>query len=347
MGILISCSKCGSQFEAEKFDAGMTVKCPECGESVKNDVDNRKPCPRCGEQVMASAVYCKHCKSDIVAITEKVVDVVNEPVDRRNAEFVMGLLGGIFGIIGAFSALMFAGVGAAFKASGAEDIGSLSVAAIFLAIWGIIGAALSRSHGKLGGLFMLASAIGGVIAISMGYLLSGVLLGIAGVMSMRKQNQSDLKTRYALWIPITIVIFTIIFMIGVASKPTADIGKDTSGTQTENAAIVNTSDTTSQPSTETETAVVEEKPKLELLSHSYVNGEFSNSIDGTVRNNSAETIDYVEIVFNVYDENEAMLGTTMANITGLEAGATWKYSAMVTDDKVAKYKLAKLGDSAF
>ena len=76
----------------------------------------------------------------------------------------MGLLGGICGIVGGFLALTLGGLGAAFGAKEGNEIGSLGVAAILFSIWGIVGAVIVRRHGKLGGLFMTAAAVGGLIA---------------------------------------------------------------------------------------------------------------------------------------------------------------------------------------
>lgn len=41
---------------------------------------------------------------------------------KRTAEFVLGLIGGIFGIICAFVALLIGGMGAAFEADGANTV---------------------------------------------------------------------------------------------------------------------------------------------------------------------------------------------------------------------------------
>ncbi|EJQ43694.1 hypothetical protein IEQ_05022 [Bacillus cereus BAG6X1-2] len=41
---------------------------------------------------------------------------------KRTTEFVLGLIGGIFGIIFSFIALMIGGMGAAFEADGANTI---------------------------------------------------------------------------------------------------------------------------------------------------------------------------------------------------------------------------------
>ena len=103
---------------------------------------------------------------------------------KRSVEFVLGLIGGIFGFLGSTFALAIGGIGSAFGAKGASTISSLGWLAIVFSILGIVGASMVNGKPKLGGLFMLVSAIGGVISISFYYLLSFVLLLIAGLMGL-------------------------------------------------------------------------------------------------------------------------------------------------------------------
>lgn len=107
---------------------------------------------------------------------------------KRTTEFVLGLLGGIFGFFGAIFALFIGGIGGAFGASGASTIVGLGWAAILFSIFGIVGAVFVKSKTKLGGWLMLISAIGGVISISFAYLLSFILLLIAGLMALLKKD---------------------------------------------------------------------------------------------------------------------------------------------------------------
>lgn len=110
---------------------------------------------------------------------------------KRTTEFVLGLLGGIFGFIGAIIALFIGGVDAALSSSGDSEIIGLGWAAIFLSILGIVGAVLVKGKPRAGGSLMVISAVGGVYAISLFYLLPFVLLIIAGLMGFRK-NKSKL-----------------------------------------------------------------------------------------------------------------------------------------------------------
>lgn len=108
---------------------------------------------------------------------------------KRTAEFVLGLLGGIFGFFGAFLGLIVGGIGSAFKASGASTISYLAGFAIIFSIIGIVGAALVKSKPKLGGWFMIVSAVGGLICISLFYLLPFVLLLIGGLMALIRKEK--------------------------------------------------------------------------------------------------------------------------------------------------------------
>lgn len=109
---------------------------------------------------------------------------------KRTTEFILGLLGGIFGFIGAIMALFIGGVDAAFSSSGESSIIGLGWAAIFLSIIGIIGSVVVKGKPKFGGLLMLVSAIGGVISISLFYLLPCILLLIAGLMGVFRKDKN-------------------------------------------------------------------------------------------------------------------------------------------------------------
>ncbi|MFN2745167.1 MULTISPECIES: DUF4064 domain-containing protein [Bacillus] len=109
---------------------------------------------------------------------------------KRTTEFVLGLIGGIFGFIGAFIALMIGGIDAAFSSSGTSQIVGLGWGAVFFSILGIVGSVIVRNKAKLGGIMLLISAIGGFICIFMFYILSGVLLFIAGIMGLVRKEKT-------------------------------------------------------------------------------------------------------------------------------------------------------------
>lgn len=108
---------------------------------------------------------------------------------KRTTEFVLGLIGGIFGILSAIVALFIGGVDAAFSSTGTSDIVGLGWSAVILSIVGIVGSVVVKSKAKFGGILMIISAIGGLISISMFYILPAVLLLIGGLMGVFKKNK--------------------------------------------------------------------------------------------------------------------------------------------------------------
>lgn len=56
------------------------------------------------------------------------------------------------------------------------------------------------------------------------------------------------------------------------------------------------------------------------------------AIAGTVKNTSERKYRYVQIQFNLYDKNEAQIGSALANVNNLEPDGTWKFKAHVMVD---------------
>lgn len=108
---------------------------------------------------------------------------------KRTTEFVLGLLGGIFGIFSAFIGMAVGGIGEAFGASGASTISGLGWVALLFSILAIVGSVVVKHKPKLGGAFMLIAGIGGLISISMFFILPFVLLFIAGLMGLIKKDK--------------------------------------------------------------------------------------------------------------------------------------------------------------
>lgn len=67
-------------------------------------------------------------------------------------------------------------------------------------------------------------------------------------------------------------------------------------------------------------------------------------IEGTITNKTNSKMSYVQVIFNLYDENGIQVGTAMDNINNLEANGKWKFKAMSLDfDGQAKsYKLSEI-----
>lgn len=85
----------------------------------------------------------------------------------------------------------------------------------------------------------------------------------------------------------------------------------------------------SEPSTTSEISADPKPAGLQLLDGWKVNrGEYgAPEIVGTVRNNSGREYGYVQISFNLYDKDGAVIGTAWTNVTNLDAGGSWKFKA--------------------
>ena len=70
--------------------------------------------------------------------------------------------------------------------------------------------------------------------------------------------------------------------------------------------------------------------------------QFATYISGVIKNNSGKDCTYVQITFNLYDEDGNQIGTALDNINNLEKDGTWKFKAMGMGDGAASYKLAEI-----
>lgn|SRR5699024_812913 len=106
----------------------------------------------------------------------------------RNTEFVLGLIGSIFGLIGAVIAIFIGGIDSAINDS--SEVTTLGWSAIILSILALIGSITVKKKPKAGGIMMLVSAVGGFISIFMFYLIPAILLLIAGLMGIFRKDKN-------------------------------------------------------------------------------------------------------------------------------------------------------------
>lgn len=69
---------------------------------------------------------------------------------------------------------------------------------------------------------------------------------------------------------------------------------------------------------------------------------FAYYVTGSIKNNTDRQYSYVQVTFNLYDEDGAQIGTAMANVNNLEAKGTWKFKALGITEEVASYKLMEI-----
>jgi hypothetical protein len=66
---------------------------------------------------------------------------------------------------------------------------------------------------------------------------------------------------------------------------------------------------------------------------------YSPFIVGKLKNNSNKVYSYVEISFNLYDENNVQVGSTFTNLNNLEpAGGFWQFEAPVLEENAKRCK---------
>ncbi len=77
---------------------------------------------------------------------------------------------------------------------------------------------------------------------------------------------------------------------------------------------------------------------LRILAKKSVNGK----IIGTLKNCGKKRYSYVSIEFSLYDRKGNLVGSTLDNVTNLDPGETWKFSANIIDDDCYKFAVSKI-----
>src|SRR5258706_15805909 len=71
--------------------------------------------------------------------------------------------------------------------------------------------------------------------------------------------------------------------------------------------------------------------------------EPSIKINGTMTNNCSASFRYVQVTYKFFDESNSIVGSALANMTGLERGQTWKFQAFgLFPSKMKSYRLDKM-----
>lgn len=107
----------------------------------------------------------------------------------RTAEFVLGLLGGIFGLFAAVFAMVIGGAAeglqeAGYDTTGGDTVIGLGWLALVLSVVAIVAASLVKSRTQISGWLLLVSGVGGFVAVSLFWLIPGVLIILSGLMAL-------------------------------------------------------------------------------------------------------------------------------------------------------------------
>jgi hypothetical protein len=102
--------------------------------------------------------------------------------------FWLGIIGGIFGILGAVLAIMIESLSEAFNATSATSLYYNAAGAIIFSIVGIAGGVL-ETRKILGAALMIIGALGVVISISAFGILTFVLFLVGGILILMKKKE--------------------------------------------------------------------------------------------------------------------------------------------------------------
>lgn len=105
-----------------------------------------------------------------------------------SAEFALGLVGGLTGVLMGVLAIFFGGAEAAMENIENSHIVAYAWGAVFLSLIGVAASFIVKNKPKLGGWLMIIAAAGGFFCIYMFYVMPGVLLGIAGLMALKRKE---------------------------------------------------------------------------------------------------------------------------------------------------------------
>ncbi|PZN00858.1 MAG: hypothetical protein DIU76_11975 [Bacillota bacterium] len=114
---------------------------------------------------------------------------------KRWPEFVLGLLGGLFGVGAGFLTTLFGAVGEALEAQGAEAVTTGGSATFWVSLLGIVGSVVVLWKPRIGGILMLVAAVVGLFGSGLMYVLPGLLLIIAGLMGVFRKDKKSVEVQ--------------------------------------------------------------------------------------------------------------------------------------------------------
>ncbi|MGZ4849062.1 MAG: hypothetical protein ACXV3D_05290 [Halobacteriota archaeon] len=104
--------------------------------------------------------------------------------------FWLGVIGLIFGILGAVFAILVQGIGEAFGSTGGTNLYYNAAGAIVFSVIGMIGAALEQRR-ILGGLLMIIGGIGVLISISAFGIITVILFVLGGILILARRQKTE------------------------------------------------------------------------------------------------------------------------------------------------------------
>jgi hypothetical protein len=106
-------------------------------------------------------------------------------VAMASAAVALGITGGVLGVISGLVVLAFAGVGGMFGVEVAGQVAVQSLVAVGFGVAGVVGGAVAGGNPRVAWWLMWAAVVGGVVAVSWGWVLAGPVLAAGAVCAGR------------------------------------------------------------------------------------------------------------------------------------------------------------------
>ena len=103
------------------------------------------------------------------------------------------------------------------------------------------------------------------------------------------------------------------------------------------------SSNSTQRETALQKATLDAKKEMFTISKTTVRRDgYFQYIEGTLKNNTGRRFSYVMVEYNLYDSEGYQIGTAFDGISNLDGNGTWRFSAIVTEEKATSYRLADI-----
>jgi hypothetical protein len=142
-----------------------------------------------------------------------------------------------------------------------------------------------------------------------------------------------------------IVLVVVFVIIAFVAMPGTETGSVTPASSPQSISTEGTETVANDEPAETQVQQVKEEQKddLELLEGTETTkDEFTKYIEGKIRNNTKHEYSYVQVTFNLYDDEGALVDSTLANVNNLEPGGIWKFKAIIMNEDATSFKLSDI-----
>lgn len=184
----------------------------------------------------------------------------------------------------------------------------------------------------LGVIALISSWVPIINNLSFVFALVGVVFAVVGLVGTLRGKKSG----RGLAIASTVVnVVAVAIVLATQSAYSAAIDEAASGT-------VQTSDETSVAAPAAgETTAAESADKYSIDGEELTGDAYSCKISGVYTNKAGKDLNYVQVSYNLFDEDGNQIGTALANTNNLADGGTWKFEAFgsAAVDEVASYKI--------